>query len=61
MENPSGEHRIHNVGKTAAVLHCSQRQLQRVLKTLCEKDIIRKEGKGTYVLLERGNNRFADD
>ncbi len=52
LENPAGEHRICNVGKTAMLFHCSQRQLQRALKILCEKGIIRKEGKGTYVLRE---------
>lgn len=36
------------IEKTAFKLHCSSRQLQRILNTLENKDIITKLGKGTY-------------
>lgn len=34
-------------------LHCSRRQLQRVLKELCEKGTLKKTGRGQYRLVKR--------
>ena len=42
---------LRGVEKTAFKLHCSDRQLQRVLNDLENKNIIQKCGKGTYRLL----------
>lgn len=42
---------IHNVEQTAARLNHSRRQLQRVLKNLTEKGILKKEGRGCYRLV----------
>lgn len=42
---------LKGVEKTAFKLHCSDRQLQRILNDLESKNIIQKCGKGTYRLL----------
>lgn len=42
---------IRNVEETAARLNHSRRQLQRVLKNLTEKGILKKEGRGCYRLI----------
>lgn len=39
---------LTKIEKTSKLLHCSRRQLQRVLKNLTEKNILTKEGKGIY-------------
>lgn len=41
---------ITQVGHTAENLHCSKRQLQRVLKKLVEEGKLLKDGKGAYRL-----------
>ncbi len=43
---PDGK--LTKIGETAALLHCSTRQLQRVLRHLTEIGILRRTGKGTY-------------
>ena len=50
MEVTREDHTIRSVIRTCAVLQCSKRQLLRILKQLCDEDIIVKTGKGTYVL-----------
>lgn len=50
MESQAGTPGISHVGKTAICLHCSRRQLQRVLKKLCGDGRIFKSGKGQYIL-----------
>ena len=47
---PDGE--LTKVGETAALLHCSQRQLQRVLRQCCEDRVLEKVGKGRYRRVE---------
>ena len=42
---------LKGLGKTAFRLHCSERQLQRILNHLEDKKIVGKYGKGTYRLL----------
>lgn len=39
---------LSHVGKAAEYLHCSRRQLQRILRKLCEEGTLVKEGKGRY-------------
>lgn len=39
---------LRGIEKAAFKLHCSSRQLQRILNVLETKDIIKKLGKGTY-------------
>ncbi len=41
---------LSGVEEATVQLHCSRRQLQRVLKKLCEDNQIEKLGKGTYRL-----------
>lgn len=48
MEQRSLKHEIHGVEKTAQELHCSRRQLERVLKKLSDEKIIIKVKKGVY-------------
>ncbi len=43
--------RLIGVEKAAMQLHCSRRQLQRILKEMTEKQMIMKESKGVYRLL----------
>lgn len=43
-------HTIHSVNETTQILHCSRRQLQRVLKTLCDEGVLIKSGRGCYQL-----------
>ncbi len=50
MEVTRKDHTVHSVIQTCSVLQCSKRQLLRILKQLCDEDIIVKTGKGTYVL-----------
>lgn len=40
--------RLTKIGETAALLHCSTRQLQRVLHHLTETGVLRRTGKGIY-------------
>lgn len=39
---------MQGIEKATRYLHCSRRQIQRVLKKLCDEEIIIKEGKGKY-------------
>ena len=39
---------LTQIGQTAALLHCSTRQLQRVLRHLTEAGVLRHMGKGVY-------------
>lgn len=39
---------LKSIEEATNYLHCSRRQLQRVLKKLCDEEIIIKEGKGKY-------------
>lgn len=48
LDKMQPDHTIHSVNETVIALHCSRRQLQRVLKTLCEDGRLEKTGKGQY-------------
>lgn len=52
LSNVQSNHEITSVSKTLQVLHCSRRQLQRVLKRLCEDNVLIKKGRGCYKLKE---------
>ncbi|MGN0332491.1 MAG: hypothetical protein ACI4D9_05630 [Lachnospiraceae bacterium] len=45
------DHQFQGVEATAVHLRCSRRQLQRLLKSLVDKNIIKKTGKGNYQLI----------
>lgn len=42
---------LTRIGETAALLHCSTRQLQRVLRHLTETGVLRRIGKGIYIVI----------
>lgn len=50
LKDPASEYCIRSVNDAMVQLHCSRRQLQRVLKKLCEKGKIRKTGRGHYIM-----------
>lgn len=50
MKEECPSHTLKDVEQTTLRLQCSRRQLQRVLKELCEKEEIIKIRKGTYRL-----------
>lgn len=52
LSNVEPNHEISSVSQTLQVLHCSRRQLQRVLKSLCDDNILIKKGRGCYILKE---------
>lgn len=43
-------HEINSVNEAIQTLHCSRRQLQRVLKKLCAEGLLVKTGRGRYRL-----------
>ncbi|MCD7809566.1 MAG: cyclic nucleotide-binding domain-containing protein [Erysipelotrichaceae bacterium] len=43
-------YQLKGIEKASIQLHCSRRQLQRVLKKLCDNNKIKKIGKGSYRL-----------
>ena len=46
------DHAISSVNQAMQALHCSRRQLQRVLKKLCDERLVVKTGRGHYRLRE---------
>lgn len=52
LNNVNPNHEITSISQTLQVLHCSRRQLQRLLKSLCDDNILIKKGRGCYVLKE---------
>lgn len=46
------DHAISSVNHALQALHCSRRQLQRVLKKLCDEGLLIKTGRGCYQLTE---------
>lgn len=52
LRNIQPNHEILSVNQAIQILHCSRRQLQRVLKKLCDEKIIMKTGRGCYRLKE---------
>lgn len=47
------DHSLHSINTGLLQLHCSRRQLQRVVKRLCEAGRLVKTGKGKYRLTEK--------
>lgn len=52
MKEECPGHVMKGIEHATLRLRCSRRQLQRVLKDLCEQGIIEKLGKGSYRLME---------
>ena len=53
MEHICEDRTLSHIGNAAAYLHCSRRQLQRLLKKLAESDALLKEKRGIYRLREK--------
>ncbi|MCD8189024.1 MAG: hypothetical protein LUD78_02170 [Clostridiales bacterium] len=51
MEHECPDHQFQGVEAVTIHLRCSRRQLQRILKSLSEQQVIRKVKKGTYQLM----------
>lgn len=51
MEHECPDHQFQGVEAVAIQLRCSRRQLQRILKSLSGRQVIRKVKKGTYRLV----------
>lgn len=51
LEHECPDHQFQGVEAVAVHLRCSRRQLQRILKSLSDRQVIRKVKKGTYQLL----------
>ena len=47
---------LQGIDKAAVQLHCSRRQLQRLLRSLTDRQIIEKIGKGRYRLISINND-----
>lgn len=52
MERECPEHVLNGIEPATLALRCSRRQLQRVLKELCEEGRVKKTGRGIYCLTE---------
>lgn len=50
MKYSCQDHVLTNISMVCKNIHCSRRQLQRVLKRLCDEKKIEKRNKGEYVL-----------
>lgn len=50
LEKVQPDHTIHSVNEAVFSLHCSRRQLQRVLKKLCGTGVLYRTGRGCYQL-----------
>lgn len=52
LRKVQSDHAISSVNQALQALHCSRRQLQRVLKKLCDEGLVVKTGRGCYRLRE---------
>lgn len=52
LRKVQANHAISSVNHALQALHCSRRQLQRVLKRLCDEGLVVKVGRGCYRLRE---------
>lgn len=52
IQNMCAGQTMRNVNSASLALHCSRRQLQRLLKRLCEDNILEKTGRGHYQLIK---------
>lgn len=46
------DHTLHSINSGLLQFHCSRRQLQRVVRKLCQEGVLKKVGKGVYRLNE---------
>lgn len=53
LQNPQFGNRIEHLNDALMNLHCSRRQLQRVLKKLCDSGQLIRTGRGCYQLAEK--------
>lgn len=53
LEKVRHDHTIHSVNEAIISMHCSRRQMQRVLKKLCDEGKLMKNGRGSYRLIEK--------
>lgn len=53
-------HEIHSVNQAMQLLHCSRRQLQRVLRKLCDEEVLVKTKRGNYQLKESPSRSYHD-
>ena len=61
LENDCLHQTMTGMDDTAAKLHCSRRQLQRVVKKLTEQGKLEKLYKGCYRLQDLSGNEFSQD
>lgn len=52
LQNPQFGRQIEHLNDALLQLHCSRRQLQRVLKKLCDEGRLQKTGRGCYRLVK---------
>ena len=52
LRKVQADHAISSVNHALQALHCSRRQLQRILKKLCGEGLVVKTGRGCYRLRE---------
>lgn len=52
LRKVQADHAISSVNQALQALHCSRRQLQRVLKKLCDEGLVVKTSRGHYRLKE---------
>ena len=53
LRKVQADHTISSVNQALQAFHCSRRQLQRVLKKLCDEGLVVRTGRGCYRLKER--------
>lgn len=51
LRDIEADHQIHKINSVVSKLHCSRRQLQRVIRKLCEEEKLEKLKKGGYRLV----------
>ena len=52
LRKVQADHTISSVNQALQAFHCSRRQLQRVLKKLCDESLVVRTGRGCYRLKE---------
>lgn len=55
------DHTLHSINSGLLQFHCSRRQLQRVVKKLCQEGTLERLGKGRYRLRAAGSERKTGD
>ena len=60
LKNFCPEHELCGIEAAVSRLRCSRRQLQRVLRSLCEKNLVEKTGRGRYQLCSAPSSEAED-